>query len=450
MTMENNAALDAEIERFDRAAGERAANEVERLLSRFVWYPSGHCKVAHVLWILHTHLVQRFETTPRLAFLSPEPASGKTRALELTERLVPNPVSTVNVSPSYLFRKIGQGDTTILFDEIDTVFGPKAKDNEDVRGLLNAGYRRGAHVGRCVVKGKTIETEDFPAFAPVALAGLGWLPDTIMSRAVIVRMQRRAAGEKVEPYRRRIHDPETDRVRSLIEVWSRTVWTDCVVYPDMPHEIQDRDADVWEPLIAIADELGGAWPARARDAAVTLVTASKDRETSLGIRLLADIKEIFGWKGEMQTTAILEKLLEIDDAPWGDIKGKPLNARGLSKLLGQYGIKPTTIRFGSSTAKGYPAADFEAAWSRYLPPSPATSVTSVTNVTPLRAGPIPQGVVTDVTDVTHLQPDRGEVNRCAYCSKLGASLEISRSGTTALIHRGCEAAWIAEFDGGAE
>ena len=87
----------------------------------------------------------RWESTPRLAFLSPEPASGKTRALEASEPLVPRPVEAVNVSPAYLFRKVGtDGRPTILFDEIDTVFGPKAKENEEIRGLLNAGHRKGA------------------------------------------------------------------------------------------------------------------------------------------------------------------------------------------------------------------------------------------------------------------------------------------------------------------
>lgn len=141
--------------------------------------------------------MDKWETTPRIAFLSAEPASGKSRALEITETLVPHPVTAVNVSPAYLFRKIGNDEgATILFDEIDTVFGPKAKENEEIRGLLNAGYRRGAVAGRCVVRGRTIETEEIPAYSAVALAGLGWLPDTILSRSVIVRMRRRHAGNQ--------------------------------------------------------------------------------------------------------------------------------------------------------------------------------------------------------------------------------------------------------------
>ena len=136
--------------------------QVFQFTRRFVAYPSDAAHVAHALWITHTHLMAAWESTPRLAFLSPEPASGQTRALEITELLVPNAVEAINVTPAYLFRKVGDDEAkpTILYDEIDTVFGPKAKENEEIRGLLNAGHRRGAVAGRCVVKGKNVTTEE--------------------------------------------------------------------------------------------------------------------------------------------------------------------------------------------------------------------------------------------------------------------------------------------------
>src|SRR5690349_3706547 len=183
----------------DARAGEGVLAQLYEFLGRFVSYPSEHAQVAHALWCVHAHLMDKWESTPRLAFLSAEPASGKTRALEITELLVPNPVVAVNVSPAYLFRKVGGGaGVTLLYDEIDTVFGPKARENEELRGLLNAGHRKGAVAGRCVVRGKNIETEEIPAYAAVAMAGLGWLPDTILSRSVIIRMRRRHAGERVD------------------------------------------------------------------------------------------------------------------------------------------------------------------------------------------------------------------------------------------------------------
>jgi len=182
--VDSNAELDRQVLIFDARQGERTLEAVHKFVGRFVAYPSEHTHVAHVLWIIHAHMMNVWDSTPRIAFLSAEPASGKTRALEITELLVPNPVATVNVSPAYLFRKVGSDEgATILFDEVDTVFGPRAKDNEDIRGLLNAGHRRGATTGRCVVRGKEVLTEELPAYAAVALAGIGWLPDTILSRS---------------------------------------------------------------------------------------------------------------------------------------------------------------------------------------------------------------------------------------------------------------------------
>jgi hypothetical protein len=205
-----------------------------------------------------------WDSTPRIAFLSPEPGSGKTRALEVTELLVPNPVAAVNVSPAYLFRKVADenGAPTLLFDEIDTVFGPRAKENhEEIRGLLNAGHRKGAVAGRCVVRGKEVFTEELPAYCAVAMAGLGYLPDTILTRSVIVNMRRRAPNETVEPYRRRIEVEKGDHLRSRLEVWAGTI-ADQVrdTWPDMPEGIADRNADVWEALFSVADAAGGEWP----------------------------------------------------------------------------------------------------------------------------------------------------------------------------------------------
>ena len=137
----------------------------------------------------------------------------------------------------------------------------------------------------------------------------------------------------------------------------------------MPPGIEDRDADVWEPLLAIADAIGGDWPERARVAAVALVGAARDAEPSLGIRLLIDIRTIFDQTGAdaLPTTVILKTLVELPESPWGDLKGKAITDRSLAKRLQQYGIKPKVVRVGESTPRGYSKADFHDAWSRYCP-----------------------------------------------------------------------------------
>ena len=217
--------------------------------------------------------MEAWDSTPRIAFLSPEPGSGKTRALEVSEILVPNPVEAVNVTPAYLFRKVGSEDgaPTILFDEVDTIFGPKAKDNEEIRGLLNAGHRRGAVAGRCVVRGKTVETEEIPAYCAVALAGLGWLPDTLMSRAIVIRMRRRAPSERSSRIAAATRSAKGTSCGAGWRAGPPRGARSCT--PRDRHcrpEFEDRNADVWEALFAIADAAGGDWPKKAREAAVAL------------------------------------------------------------------------------------------------------------------------------------------------------------------------------------
>lgn len=353
-------------------------------IGRFVAYPDNEAHVGHTLWIAHTHMMDAWDSTPRLAVLSPEPGSGKSRVLEVTELLVPRAVESVNVTPAYLFRKVGDeaGRPTILYDEIDTVFGPKAKDNEEIRGLLNSGHRKHSTAGRCVVRGKEVFTEEIPAYCAVALAGLGGLPDTIMTRSVVIRMRRRAPHEVVEPYRRRLNGPEAERLGERLALWAQQVEAEVTdVFPEMPVEVQDRDADVWEPLVAVADAAGDEWPELARATAVTAVTAKSDGGGSLGIQLLRDLQQIFGSADAMFTHIILDKLNNLDEAPWGDLRGKPLDSRSLSYRLKAYQIRPTTVRIGDELLKGYRREHLHDAWVRYLSPPSDTSVTSVTSVT---------------------------------------------------------------------
>jgi hypothetical protein len=367
-------------------AGEHVLDELRDFLGRFVAYPIPEALTAHTLWIAHTHAMEAWESTPRIAFLSTEPGSGKTRALEATEPLVPRPILAVNVTSAYLFRCVADeaGRPTILFDEIDTVFGPKAKDNEDIRGLFNAGHRRSGIAGRCVVKGKQIETEELPAYSALAMAGLGNLPDTILARSVIIRMRRRAPGETVEPWRRRLHVPQGEAIRELLQAWMQSAELRLSsTFPKPPPSVTDRDADVWEPLLAIADEAGGEWPELARVAAVTLVTQSKESTPSLGVKLLADLKTIFDASRDehLPTQGILESLHNLEESPWGDLKGKPLNDRGLAQRLRGYEVKPTTLRTATGVKKGYRRSDFFDPWSRYLRPPANEPVTSVTTGT---------------------------------------------------------------------
>lgn len=361
--------------------GAALLDEVEAFHRRFNVFPTEAAFVAVALWDAHAHLLDCFDSTPRIAFLSPEPGSGKTRALEIVETLVPQPMTAVNASAAALFRSVsaGTGKPTILFDEIDTVFGPKAGDNEELRGFLNAGHRRTGVTYRCIGDGGQQTVQAFPSYCAVAVAGLGSLPDTILSRSIVIRMRRRARNEKVEPFRARVHEAEGNALRDRLAAWAEQAREDVMgAWPDMPDGVTDRPADVWEPLLAVADAVGGHWPDRARQACVTLVKASKANDRgSLGVRLLTDLRDhVMVGIDRLPTVAILDRLNALDDAPWADLNGKPLDNRRLSRMLAEYmtadnePITSRNIKTAGSVLKGYYAADLHDAWQRYCPPPP--------------------------------------------------------------------------------
>jgi hypothetical protein len=138
---------------------------------------------------------------------SAEPGSGKTRVLEVAQHLVRAPEMTISATPAALFRLVSLGPLTILFDEVDAIFNPKnGGHNKDLRGLLNAGYKRCATIARCVGDAKTMKVERFPVYAPAALAG--GMPATITTRAITIHMLREQLATWIDSLGTRLRDAQ--------------------------------------------------------------------------------------------------------------------------------------------------------------------------------------------------------------------------------------------------
>src|SRR5262245_39868308 len=125
-------------------------DRLDGLLRRYVAFPADAFRHAVAAWVVHCWALTAFDSTPRLALISTGKGSGKTRTLEVIELVVPNALFTVNLSAAALFRKVAEGRCTLLLDECDTYLAPHvAQQHEELRGLVNAGHRRGAVAYRC-------------------------------------------------------------------------------------------------------------------------------------------------------------------------------------------------------------------------------------------------------------------------------------------------------------
>lgn len=364
-----------------------------------------------VLWILHTYVYDVFDTTPYLDVTSPERECGKTELLLAIEALACNAVKADNMSDAVLFRGIQTGTFgTVLLDEVDALFGKGAKDREDTRGMLNAGYRRGGMVYRCAPK--TFEIEGYSVFCPKGFSGIGHsLPDTLRSRSIEIRMQRmNAADPGIPRMRTREVNALAVPLKEKLVGWAESA-RDAVAAatPKLPERLGSRELDCWEPLFNIAEVAGGGWPGKIRAACKALIV--NRAEQSHRVELLTAIYRVFEASPHLEriSTEDLIRTLASDEeawwAGWWDSVGETIakgKARTLGGILHEFGIpRSKDFRFPNDVVKkGYLLEWFVEPFTLYVIPylpESATSATSATNV------PQSQADVAHVAHVAHFQ-----------------------------------------------
>jgi Protein of unknown function (DUF3631) len=353
-------------------------------LTDYVILPTPAAAVAATLWIAATHAQPAWQHATRLRIGSPLKRCGKTRLLDVIEHTSHKPLSTVDATIAALFRSIDALDPpTLIVDEADAIWSKRSADStEDLRKLLNSGFGRGRYALRCV--GPNQDVRPFATFCMVAIAGIGDMPDTVTDRAVNIIMRRRSDAETVLPFRVARDAPKLHEVRDRLADWTASRMDELTAAsPTMP--VEDRAADVWEPLLAVADAAGGEWPERARAACLELgsESAADDIERSISLQLLSDLRAIFGAQLRLSTREILRLLHQLDGAPWVDWYGRSLNDRDLSGLLRPYGIHAVNIKVGTHVLKGYRRDHlYEKGWTPYLPPLEADDESSSQSATP--------------------------------------------------------------------
>ena len=374
-------------------SNEHPLDRVDHFIRRFLILPNESDYTIVSLWIAHTYFTHKIKTTPRLAIISPEYGCGKSRVLEVLESLTFKGEKLDHHTRSYLMRTVDlireefSRSPTLLIDEIDSVFRKNSEEGEATRAFANTGYRATGFYGITEGDSKKTPTK-FKTFAPMALAGKGEvLPESVMTRAVIIRLQRRMGNEYIEDFLTDLVAFEAEELRDELLNWSDYCAQDIsTLNPDLP--VRDRDREVWLPLFIVAHLADEEWIKRAEIALANIQEAKSDNTLPRERELLSDLWKIFQRqdKDKIKSAAIILGLIEMPDSEWDTYNfGKPINERALAKKLRTYGIKPAQIRFENGQgAKGYYRSEVESAVKRYLEPSiPAISETTETPETEL-------------------------------------------------------------------
>jgi hypothetical protein len=331
-------------------------------------------------WTLHTYAFDAAETTPYIHITAPERACGKSRLMETLEALAAVPVRSGGMTAAALVRTIEAKRPTIFLDEMDAQLGGDKEYAEAIRGVLNEGFRKGGVFYKCV--GKNFDLKDFHVYCPKCFAGIGQLPDTVSSRSIVIEMRRKLSGESVEPFRQNAVKAAAAPIRATLGAWAAqgSVVLLREINPAAIASLSDRQNDIAEPLLCIAQLAGDGWLQRLTAALKSIFRAAGTADTSNGATLLADIRAVFdgGTAEQIPSKAMAEQLCEIEGRPWAEWShGKGLTANNLARRLKNFKIYPVKIRLGLETAQGYRRGDFEDVWSRYCPLSPIQTGTSV-------------------------------------------------------------------------
>ena len=331
-----------------------------------------HEYVAAALWVLHSHLFDRFTISPRLAFTSPVRGCGKTTALALLEKLTLNPERFDNATPAVIYHLIDRlHGGTMLVDEADNL---GLNVNGILRAILNSGHRKGGSIRR-VIKGAP---KKFSTFAPMSVAAIGSLPLPLLQRSIVVHMEKTTGGgiKRFETGDRATMQ-RVNIVYGFVTRWARAK-PQLDLDPDLPKDLRNRTADNWRTLISIADCFGDTWAYLAREAAVTFAHAFHDEDA--GVILLADLRTIFNRTAadRMASVDLITALLEIEESGWSEYRGaqddqtpRKLSQGEMARLLKPFGIRPRPIwplakrRVRGTSKRGYYRFQFESVWERY-------------------------------------------------------------------------------------
>jgi hypothetical protein len=359
-------------------------DELCTLIRNYVVLPS-HGVATLALWIVHTYVADVADYTPYIHLTSPVRGCGKSTVLQLLEALAFRARRTDSITAAALYRTIEQFSPSLLLDELDTQIKERSESSEHLRGILDSGFQRGGRRTLCV--GDENETRDFRTYCPKVLAGIGRLWDTVASRSIPVHMEKASRAEL-----KRVARIRGDRIGAICEPARRKLqrWADDTraalidADPDVPEELDGRTADVWRPLLAIADLAGDDWAARARAALQALSGIAGD-EGDYGLLLLEDVQVLFSSDAAIEgdklaSATIVEELAKMEDRPWPEFRrDKPITATQLAKLLGRFGIKPRNLRLpAGDIVKGYRYADCQPAFDRYIEKAAPHAATAAT------------------------------------------------------------------------
>jgi hypothetical protein len=339
---------------------------------------SGHGALLAALWVLHTHALDAFATSPRLVIRSAHPACGKSRLILILSCLVPNPLQLCAAAPRALLDTLGFTPALLIDD------APRLLRNPTIATVLRNGRQR---IAASLLRSAGKETQSVPVFTPAAIAIHGKMPPLLAGRSIELRLEPKKSGDQIRTFT----GDSADELKNLCRMAAR--WAQ-----DNVPRLRQRQAnwapgadDNWTPLSIIAEDAGGEWDKR-----VAELIAHARAESGSPLRLLlADIREILrqrkagdiilrgpngAWlidRDRIRSSDLASLLAGLEGQPWNEWgrTASAITPHHLAVILADAEVRPINLRFNlrdqighesSTVAKGYSYEHLENAFARHL------------------------------------------------------------------------------------
>ena len=276
----------------DLVDGDSLLRAIINRIQRFVVCTPNQALLA-ALWIMFSWVHETATHSPILVATSAEPESGKSTLLGVIAFLVPRSITTIEISPAALYRSIDRWNPSFIVDEFDTVLA--SDDKSELRAIINAGHTPQSKIIRCVEP--DYMPTAFSPFCPKALGLIGLkMPAATLGRSIIIRLRRRKVSQAIEEFKH-ADDTQSQDLRGRLLRWSEdNAEALAKAVPIMPEGFNNRRANNYRLLFAIADGCGLDWDEKARIGAAQVEGAVD--VSGVKVRLLQDIKKIFETDGQ--------------------------------------------------------------------------------------------------------------------------------------------------------
>ncbi len=217
------------------------------LYTRYVDFRSPADSQILTLWVIGTYFYTMFPAYPYIALTGPK-NSGKSTVLQVTQPLAFNMITTSDPSGPSLFRLIHQTNCTVGIDEAERYHSSQDPRMQQIRQLLNSGYKPGMPAIR--VTGDDMKPQAFDVYSPKIIAAIAGLEDILASRCIPIPMRR--TDQNLPRFPPAFDGAEIrHQLYILALTYHQEVYRNYFERPEL-HRLTNRSSELWSPLVSIA------------------------------------------------------------------------------------------------------------------------------------------------------------------------------------------------------